>query len=212
MTLLPIGQTGSHAGPVFRDAFRAVTPRVTGFIGNTISDPLGVVDVGSAGSPQYWPEDPSSAGEPWTDANVVHMGAGDGLELVAGGADADNEIAAVIIYVLDPIIDNETGAVVAFVERRLVAFNVTLGAAQVGASDPLADLDVVSVGDHLADTIAVSGTAPDGVFTVSATPWAHAIIEARQSFFIHIGVLNASTAAFWLLGRRLQGDALSVSR
>jgi len=154
VTLLPIGQTGSHAGPVFRDAFRAVTPRVTGFIGNTISDPLGVVDVGSAGSPQYWPEDPSSAGEPWTDANVVHMGAGDGLELVAGGADADNEIAAVIIYVLDPIIDNETGAVVAFVERRLVAFNVTLGAAQVGASDPLADLDVVSVGDHLADTIA----------------------------------------------------------
>lgn len=211
-------QTGSYSGPVYRDGFRLITPRVDasigGLLGPNSQSPLDAVLVGSSGSRIYEPEDPANANEPWRDPQVIQLGAGDGVEVIVGGAGADNSLVAFIPYALEPLVDGD-GVVIAFIERQLGTLLFALGTTTLGASNPLVTaFSAISSGDRVADTVQFSGTPPlssEVVSPANNNPWASAIIQAQQATYIRFAVLNATVTASWGLARRLQGDALSVS-
>ena len=213
MPLSNPGKAGAFRGNVFRDPFSIMSPRFTGFIDTNPFSPHSVVNVGTAESPIAWPEDPDSAGNAWDKPYVIQMGAGDGLEIVGGGSDADNELHGLICYVLDEVVDGD-GNVIAFTDRQLFTATFTLGSTTLGASDPLVvAFEEIESGDFIMDVASVAGSPPPGVFAINpgAGVWGSLIIEGRQSQFLRFSLSPMTGTAGWFLSRRLQGDALGAN-
>lgn len=206
------GSGGSFSGPVYRDAFRLASARVTS---NTAIVPTSALFAVDAGGGFYVPStDSTLTNRIDTAAGVFRMGPGDRLEVIAGGSDASNETALCLITRIDPVLDAD-GVPVAFCERQLALATFTLSTTQLAASNPLVvGFTEIEENDRVADVVALSATTA-GVEIVSPgseAPWSAVIAQARQAELMRVQTYLGTGAACWLLARRLQGDARPVIR
>ena len=207
------GHGNSFSGPLYRDALRIASARTTDNTVINAAVPLFAVPVGPAGKPDYFPGSDATTRID-TQPGMFLMGPGDRLEVIAGGAGADDSTLFALITRIDRVLGPD-GTPVAFIERELARATFVCGTTTFGVGNPAsAGLAEIEDTDRIADVVSLSAAA-DGVIVISPgsnAPFAAVLAKARQSEIMRVQVYRGTTTAAWLIAKRLQGDSRPVVR
>ena len=209
------GSTNSFGGHIYREEFRLLIPRSNTDQSVSIQGIYGVVNRNPTNSrrPIPWPEDPNAAGQPLTPIDLVPMGPGDGLMLIAGGeSDSAFDSMNFIITKIDPVANGD-GEVIAFVERITAAANArrTVGTGPFRFANEAADeLEDIEVGDNNVGVWTTLIGAP--TFMSDATAPAAMFVDGDQSSFLRVYAAVGGWESRWCYGLRTQGGAVPVWR